>query len=237
MLIFTNNEASLVDKIHKGDNRAFTQLYEKYRAMFYSYFNNMFSVEKSDNHKKYRFMNGDFYLDDMYQISCLKLYNQIITGKIFVQDNKIHIINKKGNVNILSAKLGTYLTSIGELTFKEIQRGECRYVDFDPFENIFQDDSFINPTTTHVDPMYDLSTDPYFDDENKFAIVRQIVEEMASPCKEIFTYTYFSEDGKKMKGEEVALKMGYASADVVKNQKARCHKKFKVKYTEKLKSI
>lgn len=236
MLIFSNNEARLIERVYEGENQAFTTLYEKFRAMFYRYFNNKYSMEKSIGNSRCRFMDGNLYLDDLYQTSCLKLYNQIITNKLFVRDNKIYIRDKKDNINILSAKLGTYLTSIGEFTFKEMQRGERRYVDFDPFENIFQDDGFIAPTNVNIDPLYDMYADHYFDDENIFAIVRRIVEEMASPCKEIFTYTYFSEDGKRMKGEDIALKMGYASADVVKNQKSRCHKKFKEKYMDLLKS-
>ena len=60
---------------------------------------------------------------------------------------------------------------------------------------------------------------------------------MGPPCKEIFTYTYFNETGKKLKGEEIAKLMGYSSADVVKNQRVRCNKKFKVAFEHELAGI
>lgn len=243
-----NNEPHLVEKIYEGNDRAFASLYEKYRGKFYGYFGNLFNEEHLGNQSMMRFKEGGFYLDDLYQQSCLKLYNQIMTGKLFASGNKIYIISSDGNTNVLTSSLETYLTGIGKLTLKEFERGERRYVDFEPVERTahqnndpeYDLDINVKPVESslvNIDPTFELSTEPYFDDEAKFELVRNIVAAMESPCKEIFTYTYFNENGKKMKGEEIARKMGYASADVVKNQKSRCHKKFKARYNQEMAAI
>lgn len=244
MLLF-NNEPHLVEKIYEGNDQAFSSLYEKYRAKFFGYFKGLCDEERFANQTMMRFKQGGLYLDDLYQQSCLKLYNQIMTGKMFVSGGKIYLTGKDGSINLLKASLETYLTSIGKLTLKELERGERRYVDFDPIERIAHDDNDpgydieiecqqVEPSRVNVDPSFELLTDPFFNDEDRFALVRQIVDGMESPCKEIFTYTYFNENGKKLKGEEIAEKMGYASADVVKNQKSRCHKRFKAKYNAEI---
>ena len=243
-----NNEPHIVERIYEGDDQAFSSLYEKYRDKFFGFFRSLCSEQMFGNQQMFRFKEGGEYLDDLYQTSCLKLYNQIMTGKMFVQKRSIYLKGKDGSINLLTANLGTYLTSIGKLTLKEMERGENRYVSFDPFERISHDDDdpgyeiddILKPVESErvtYDTTLVVSTDPEFDDEAKFALVRKIVEEMESPCKEIFTFTYFSENGKRMKGEEIAKKMGYASADVVKNQKSRCHKKFKAVYNKALSDI
>ena len=240
-----NKEPHLIEKIQGGDDQAFSALYEKFRNKFFGFFRVRCNEEAFENRRMYRFHDGGAYLDDLYQNSCLKLYNQIITGKMFVDGGKIYIKSKNGGINHLKASLETYLTSIGKLTLLEMERGESKYVDFDPLERLIQDndnpqnelDSLFNPVDSGdvvVDPIFDLSTDSDLNKEEVFSIVRQIVEIMGPPCKTIFTYTFFNESGKKLKGEEIAKLMDYSSADVVKNQRARCNKKFKVAFEQKL---
>ena len=222
-ILSINNEPYLVERIYEGDNRAFAALYEKYRSKFFGYFQGSFQES-----------NRCGQIADLYQNSCLKLYNQIITGKMFVQDKNIYIRNREGKINVLSAKLDTYLIGIGKYSYLEMNRGERKYVDFDPFVNILSIEDFEPADDNEANPLFEIADDPFFEDESKFTLVREIVDAMGSPCKEIFTYTYFGEDGRRMKGEEIAEKMGYSSADVVKNQKSRCHKKFKEAYTKAL---
>lgn len=244
-----SSESRIVQKIFEGDDLAFASLYEKYRDKFFAFFNGQCVEETIFNQRMTRFKSDSLYLDDLYQTSCLKLYNQIMTGKMFVSNSNIYILGSDGSVNPLAAKLGTYLISIGRLTLKELERNERRYVDFDPIQRMSgsddlndpqYDDNFgakVNQSDVEIAPGIELSSDPFFDDEDRASVVRRIVENMESPCKEIFTLTYFSKEGKKMKGEEIAKRLKYASADVVKNQKSRCHKKFKARYSEEMQSI
>lgn len=224
-ILSINNEPRLIERIYEGDNRAFSTLYEKYRPKFFGYFQGSFSGEEKNEQ-----------IADLYQNSCLKLYNQIITGKMFVQDKNIYIRSREGKINVLSAKLDTYLIGIGKFSFLEMQRGERKYVSFDPFVNVLSIDDYTPADDdTNANPLLEITEDPYFEDEAKFTLVREIVDAMGTPCKEIFTYFYFSEDGKKKTLEEIAKIMPrYSSADSVKNQKSRCHKKFKYAYEKAL---
>lgn len=242
-----NREPHLIERIFEGDDQAFSSLYEKYRDKFFGFFRSRCSEQIVANHVMYRFQESGDYLDDLYQNSCIKLYDQIMTGKMFVDSGKIFIKSKDGGINQLKASLETYLTSIGKLTLLEMERGERIYVDFDPIERITQDNDtpqdememLFKPVVSGVsiDPIIELSTDQELNNEAVFALVRKIVEIMGPPCKEIFTYTYFNETGKKLKGEEIAKLMGYSSADVVKNQRVRCNKKFKVAFEQELAGI
>lgn len=241
-----NNEHHLVEKIYGGDDQAFASLYKKYRGRFFGFFSAKCSTERFGKRRMYRFNDNGAYLDDLYQNALLKLYNQIITGKMFVEGGKIYIRSKDGGINRLTASIETYLISIGKLTLKEMERGESRFVDFDPIERVAHDDNDpqygftecmtqANPLRINVDPIYDLSTDEDLNNEAKFALVQQIIDNyMGSPCKEIFNY-YFWE--KKSLEEIAQIMPQYSSADSVKNQKSRCHKKFKVAYLDALSGI
>ena len=80
-----NKEPHLVERIFEGDDQAFASMYEKYRDKFFGCFKKRCSEEQFGNRRLYRFNDWGSYLDDLYQNSCLKLYNQIMTGKMFVQ--------------------------------------------------------------------------------------------------------------------------------------------------------
>ena len=136
-----NNEPHLVEKIYRGDDQAFASLYEKYRDRFFGYFFAKCSEESFGNRRMYKLNDSDAYLADLYQNSLIKLYNQIMTAKMFVDGGKIYIRGKDGAINKLTASLETYLISIGKLTLKEMERKESRYVDFDPIERKAHDDN------------------------------------------------------------------------------------------------
>ena len=189
-----NNEPRLVEKIYRGDDQAFSSLYEKNRDRFFGYFFAKCSEERFGNRRMYKFNDSDAYLSDLYQNSLIKLYNQIMTAKMFVDDGKIYIRGKDGSINKLTASLETYLISIGKLTLKEMERKESRYVDFDPIERISHDDNNphygfedcmtqVNPAKVNVDPIFNLSSDEELDNEAKFTTVQHIVAVMDSPCQ------------------------------------------------------
>ena len=243
-----NNEPRIVERIHDGDDKAFGSLYERFRDRFFAHFYSLYPAGSFGNRRLINFADGGIFLDELYQNSCLKLYDQIMTGKMFVDGGQIFIRKKDGVINQLTASLETYLKSIGKYTLLEMKKGEKKYVDFDPIERIEQEsqdpkselDSLFRPvesTRVGVDPEFELYTELDLDNEEIFALVRRIVSAMGFPCKDIFTYTYFNETGKKLKGEDIAKLMGYSSADVVKNQRVRCNKKFAAAFKKELAAI
>lgn len=239
-----DNEPHIIETIYAGDNQAFASLYEKYREDFFRFFYARCSEERSGNRRRYRFNDCGAYLDELYQNSLLKLYNQIMTAKMFVDGRKIYIRKRDGSISQLTASLKTYIISIGKLTLKEMERDANRFVGFDIVEGVIGDDSdmeselgrYMRPiesSAVNVDPLYDLSLDLGFWDEDTFKVVSDIVANMHSPCKEIFNY-YFWE--KKSLKEISEIMPRYSSEDSVKNQKSRCHQEFKVVFKQRIPS-
>ena len=103
MPLFINREPRLVEKIYAGDRQAFTSLYEKCRDEFFGYFGRKYSEKPYGNKRLISCDNGGAYLDDLYQNSCWKLYNQITTGKMFVDAGIIYIRKRDGSINKLTA--------------------------------------------------------------------------------------------------------------------------------------
>lgn len=92
--------------------------------------------------------------------------------------------------------------------------------------NITIEDKKENDIST-IDDLFDFITEPFKDEDERIPLIRQIVKTMKEPCKNIFKLIYFGDGKKKMKYEEVAKKLGSASADSVRVQHNRCFSKFK----------
>jgi DNA-directed RNA polymerase specialized sigma24 family protein len=69
--------------------------------------------------------------------------------------------------------------------------------------------------------------------KEKEALVREIVKDLPSPCNELL-WGYYG-DGHSMK--MLAEMFNYASENAVKVTKHRCCEKFRVKYSERVKSL
>ena len=65
-------------------------------------------------------------------------------------------------------------------------------------------------------------------EDDVITLVRDIVSNMSDPCKSIFRYIYYGDDGKRMSVKDIMAKMPqYTSEASVRNQTSRCNKKFK----------
>ena len=98
----------------------------------------------------------------------------------------------------------------------------------------------INPSKEHfdyqseqVDKILALEDDSENAQKEKEALVREIVKDLPSPCNELL-WGYYG-DGHSMK--MLAEKFNYASENAVKVTKHRCCEKFRVKYSERVKSL
>ena len=219
-------DEQFVNRIHDGDNHVFTDFYKINRDTFFKHFSIKCSL---DDTGRYRFKSDNMYLDDLYHDSCLRLYEKIMLGKIYVDDGKIHVINRYNESGVLKGTLYNYLESIGDFALKESERTEEHYaplVGETSSSETNEDDEY--GTEQHGTESHELSEDPsFFEEDDKITIVRRIVKNMTDPCKRIFTLRYWEDEDGKMKMSDIAKEMGYASADVAKNQHHRCVEQFK----------
>ena len=98
----------------------------------------------------------------------------------------------------------------------------------------------INPSKEHFDFQEEqvekiLSMDDDYENaqKEKEDLVREIVKDLPSPCNELL-WGYYG-DGHSMK--MLAEMFNYASENAVKVTKHRCCEKFRVKYSERVKSL
>lgn len=234
----TKTDYTLVDKLSKGDNRAFAAFYKENRDPFFRHFNIYCQQESQAGFVRMKFKAGDLYLDDLYQTSCIRLYEMVTVRKLYAKDEKIYYVNKSDVSTVLSCSLLTLLKSIGFNALKEMERAnhDSGSSDIDELLRTY-DDSECAPDELLCD-----------DDEEdlKVAIVRNLMFKMTDTCRKIFTALYgVGEDtdanesleptgNKKVKGVDVVEKLGYSSPESFRNQKARCVNKFKVAFEDAL---
>lgn len=218
----TKTDYTLVDKLSRGDNRAFAAFYKENREPFFRHFIIYCQQESQAGFVRMKFKAGDIYLDDLYQTSCIRLYEMVTVRKLYAENEKIYYVNKSDISTVLSCSILTLLKSIGFNALKEMERAnhDSGTSDLDELLRTY-DDSECAPDELLND-----------DDEEdyKVAIVRELMSKMTDTCRKIFTALYYNEDVTKVKGVEVVESLGYSSPESFRNQKARCVNKFKTAF-------
>ena len=188
-------DAQLIHEIAHGNNAAFTELYEMYRSEFICY------IRKS-------YKGDEEIIVDLYQDSCVALYDNIRTGKLTTYS--------------LTVKLKTYLFQIGHhklLDFYRRNNVRTRYANSVEKENRAN----IQGNRALLDFEQAESHKENLD------IIRQAVNTIKEPCSSILTL-YIYEDKSN---EDIAIMLGYSNVDSAKQQKSRCWRKL-VTYVKSL---
>ena len=154
---------------------------------------------------------------DVFQDSMVILWKNINENKVDSKD--------------LGLSSSTYFMTICRNKTMELIRSKSRYVTTS-YE--------INPNKDHhdyqedqVEKILSLEDDGEKAQKEKEALVREIVKNLPSPCNELL-WGYYG-DGHSMK--MLAEMFNYASENAVKVTKHRCCEKFRVKYSERVKSL
>jgi RNA polymerase sigma factor (sigma-70 family) len=142
-----------------------------------------------------------------------------------------NIIENKVEAEGLGMSSSTYFMTICRNKTMELLRKKSKYVTTS-YE--------INPSKEHcdyqseqVDKILALEDDSEKAQKEKEALVREIVKDLPFPCNELL-WGYYG-DGYSMK--MLAEMFNYASENAVKVTKHRCCEKFRVKYSERVKSL
>lgn len=149
-------DSQLIHEIAHGNNNAFTKLYETYRDEFKGY------IRKS-------FKGDEDAIFDLYQDSCVALYDKIRT-------NKLSAFN-------LTVKLKTYLFTIGRNKLVDLYRRS----DFKGRKHFIE----------NFDYNKDYDSEYLDECSEREAIVRQAVNAMTEPCNSILTLYYWEDKSIK----------------------------------------
>ena len=215
------NDLIFVERLSRGDNKAFTAFYQDNRTPFFEHFRVLCQEEEKIGFSRMKFKFGDLYLDDLYQESTIRLYEIICMGRMKVSGSDILYTNKKSETNPLTCSLFTFLKRIGGNVLKEMHNKNALSgsVDFDVILRVLESED--------DESCPDVFIDEDEEEYRKIMIVRKLIPKMTEVCRKIFTALYCTEDEKKVKGVSVFADLGYSSAAAFRNQKARCVEKFK----------
>ena len=154
---------------------------------------------------------------DIFQDSLVILWNNI-------KENKVE-------ADGLGMSSSTYFMTICRNKTMELLRRKSKFVtasyDISPSKELF------NHQMEQVDKILALEDDGERAQKEKEALVREIVNNLPSPCNELL-WGYYG-DGHSMK--MLAEMFNYASENAVKVTKHRCCEKFRLKYNEMSKSL
>lgn len=205
-----------------------------------------------------------YYCEELFHESLHRFLIKVKENKLFVKDGTILYINKKGEEDILKGTLQNLLMRIGDNILKELIRkngGEKHtFVRLDDLlrkmesdENEDNSDLDMNENGPSIGissetdgedndyedtPFCDIPDPDEDEDTNKIhTAVRYIVANMGDPCKSIFKYKFFTEDGKRKHDDEIASLTGLKNATTVRSTFQNCKKKFKERFEKILKYL
>jgi RNA polymerase sigma factor (sigma-70 family) len=148
----------------------------------------------------------EFYEREFSKVAWLILKNSgtLEDAKDIFQDAMVILMDKFAWSQFdLDCSLGTYIYSICKNIWKEKLRKQKK-------ENEFTDIVYYDST--------EISTDYYNEKPDIFHQVTKAIEKLGNPCKKLIELYYF----ENYSWEEIAAKLGYASAASARNQKYKC---------------
>lgn len=159
---------------------------------------------------KKRFEIGEEDCKDIFQESVIILYNNIQLGKL----------------NNLTSSLSTYFISICKNKALEFIRKNSKYTHLETERSFDLIDGEIK--SDKIEALLALDDGDAVIQEQKEALVREIVKDLPSPCNELLWGFYRDELSMKT----LAEMYNYKSESSVKVTKHRCCEKFRARYNE-----
>lgn len=166
--------------------------------------------ERSLSFLQQRFGLPTYACKDIFQDAFLTLYENIRAGKL----------------DRMTASLSTYFLAICRNKALQHLRGEARTVSVDSESTPALMDGEIQ--IEKVDALIALDNADEATAARKEALVREIVKDLPSPCRELLWGFY--RDNLSMR--VLAETLGYSSEGVAKVTKHRCCEKFRARYAE-----
>lgn len=208
-IIFGSNrkitDSEYVRYIQDKNERMTERFYQECRKYFMSSYRAVFTRED--------------IRDDIYQQSFVKLWTEIETKKIFLDENeKIFRFDRRGNIRLLTCNLKSFLIDIAKNDYRDWLRHDRLTLedDFESFAHMMEVRSAIRPDNA--------------EDNLAEQIVATCITELPPRCKEILTMFYY----EGMSLDEIIAARGEknASKNGLKTGKYKCMETLKGKVKE-----
>lgn len=157
--------------------------------------------------------------DDIFQQSFVKLWTEIETGRIFLnEEGRIMRKDKRGNIRVLTCNLKTFLIDIAKNDYRDWLRNDRLYLqdEFESFAHMVEIRSAVHPEET-VETLQE-------------QIVANCVLDLPPRCKEILTMFYYD----NMSLDDIIIARGEknVSKNGLKSGKYKCMESLKSKVKE-----
>lgn len=201
----TLDDAGVVSEIQKHNERAAETFYNECKKYFMSSYRAIFSREDIK--------------EDIFQQSFVKLWIEIETGKIFLDEHgNMRRLDRHGNVRALTCNLRTFLIDIAKNDYRDWLRHDRLTLedDFESFAHMVEVRAAVRPE----EPAETI----------REQIVSNCVSNLPPRCREILTMFYY----KNMKLDEIIVARGEKniSKNGLKTGKYKCMESLKSKVRE-----
>ena len=167
---------------------------------------------------------GVFFMDDSYKMeifqeSFIKLWENIESKKIYVENGVLKGKDRKP----FTSSLTTYFMGIARLKYLEWARENIRVYNPDDIEKI-ENKPGANNDESSFDMLYDRGDNIMLD------IIADCIAHMSERCSQILTMFYYQE--KNLDVILMELQDAYTSKDALKTEKYKCMEKLRKSATE-----
>lgn len=199
-----HTDVEYVSGVLNNNSKLTEELYEVCKLYYMEKFNEVFFKEAAENK------------DDIFQNSFIKLWENIMCGKLFVEEGRLKGHDKKD----FRGSLKTYLMSIAYLKYLEVGRRNP--------QNKKKEIDSPEAQKKVKQSFEDLGiTDILYGEENDvmLQIISDCISHMSVRCNQIMTMRYLKNLDLKTVWDELPT---FKSYNALKNEASRCKKKLKV---------
>jgi len=199
-----DNDVDMIEELISGKSVRFHKFYDSNMDKFVLFFMKTYKRDRS-------------YCEDLYADSVTMMWEQIMRGKIFVEDSQVFCRTRLNTVQKIECSLATYVMGVGKISMLERIRKSGKTV---------SDESLYAKLWESGIDSADI-----LDFTERDQLIHKALSELTPTCMEILTLFYWNEES----GKEIARKTGLKNEDSVKTQKLKCMRKFCVLVKEQLK--
>ena len=179
-------------------------------------------------------INNVMTIDDIYSVSFTRLIDRFQRKFFVIEEDKILYKGSDEGYRPLSSSIANFLYSIGKNVFKEMARAEEGKIESEPVTKLPVPPGDDEDETINGEPEDDCAETMNGEIKDTILVWR-IVDNMKEPCKTILDQSLT----KHLSGKtdyDVAVELGYKSAEIVKSNRTRCKQKLKQVFLEQKKA-
>ena len=220
-----NKDIEICNGVMSKDTGIMTKFYRECRIPFEKAIRSTYGRDS---------INNVMTIDDIYSVSFTRLIDRFQRKFFVIEEDKILYKGSDEGYRPLSSSIANFLNSIGKNVFKEMARAEEGKIESEPVIKLRVPPEDDEDETINGEPVDDCA-ETMTGEVKDTILVWRIVDNMKEPCKTILDQSLTKHLSGKT-DDDVAVELGYKSAEIVKSNRTRCKQKFKQVFLEQKKA-